>query len=42
MMNGNVGAQMNPMMMLMLMGDKGQDTNLMMAMAMSGMFNQKQ
>lgn len=42
MMNGNVGAQMNPMMMLMLMGDKGQDNDLMMAMAMSGMFNQKQ
>lgn len=42
MMNGNAGAQMNPMMMLMLMGDKGQDNDLMMAMAMSGMFNQKQ
>lgn len=42
MMNGNTGAQMNPMMMLMLMGDKGQDNDLMMAMAMSGMFNQKQ
>lgn len=42
MMNGNAGAQMNPMMMLMLMGDKSQDNDLMMAMAMSGMFNQKQ
>ena len=42
MMNGNASAQMNPMMMLMLMGDKGQDNDLMMAMAMSGMFNQKQ
>lgn len=42
MMNGNAGAQMNPMMMLMMMGDKGQDNDLMMAMAMSGMFNQKQ
>lgn len=42
MMNGNAGAQMNPMMMLMLMGDKGQDNDLMMAMVMSGMFNQKQ
>lgn len=42
MMNGNAGVQMNPMMMLMLMGDKGQDNDLMMAMAMSGMFNQKQ
>ena len=42
MMNGNAGAQMNPMMMLMLMGDKGQDNDLMMAMAMSGMFSQKQ
>ena len=44
MMSGQLSTNgsMNPMLALMMMGDKGQDNDLMMAMAMSGMFNQKQ
>lgn len=41
MMSGQLSTNgsMNPMLALMMMGDKGNDDNLMMAMAMSGMFN---
>ena len=44
MMSGQLSTNgsMNPMLALMMMGDKGQDNDMMMAMAMSGMFNQKQ
>lgn len=41
MMSGQLSTNgsMNPMLALMMMGDKGNDDNMMMAMAMSGMFN---
>ena len=41
MMSGQLSTNgsMNPMLALMMMGDKNNDDNLMMAMAMSGMFN---